>query len=72
MRFLLKVVATPYVMADETLGVSVLTRFGSINAGNAAVTIPAYSEDPCPFQLVTTLPSRTIITTHGMINRYAL
>lgn len=39
-------VATPYVMADETLGGSVLTKFGAIKAGNAAGTIPAYTDEP--------------------------
>ena len=40
--------ATPYAMADSTLGGSVLTKFGAIKAGNAAGTIPAYSDEPLP------------------------
>lgn len=38
--------ATPYVAADESLGGSVLTKFGAIKAANATGTIPAYTAEP--------------------------
>lgn len=40
--------ATSYVAAAETLDGSVLTEFGAVRAGNAAGTIPEYSDEPLP------------------------
>lgn len=39
---------TSYATADETLGGSELTKFGAIKAGNAAGTIPEYTNEPLP------------------------